>query len=80
MSKRANGEGTVYQRKDGRWVAVIPLEDGKRKFTTVKHSVKLLKLFRLQTRLNRKEPLLQLLIKHLVLSSLPGYKTRLNLM
>src|SRR5436309_7842431 len=32
MSKRANGEGTVYQRKDGRWVAVIPLEDGKRKF------------------------------------------------
>jgi integrase len=32
MSKRANGEGTVYQRKDGRWVAVIPLEDGKHKF------------------------------------------------
>jgi integrase len=32
MSKRANGEGTVYQRADGRWVAVIPLENGKRKF------------------------------------------------
>jgi integrase len=31
MGKRANGEGTVYQRKDGRWVASIVLEDGKRK-------------------------------------------------
>ena len=31
MSKRANGEGTVYQRKDGRWVASILLENGKRK-------------------------------------------------
>ena len=31
MSKRANGEGTVYQRKDGRWSAEITLEDGKRK-------------------------------------------------
>src|SRR5438105_14620326 len=36
MSKRANGEGTVYQRKDGRWVAVIPLENGKRKFIYAK--------------------------------------------
>ena len=31
MGKRANGEGTVYQRKDGRWVASIILENGKRK-------------------------------------------------
>jgi integrase len=31
MGKRANGEGTVYQRKDGRWVASITLENGKRK-------------------------------------------------
>jgi integrase len=32
MARRGNGEGTVYQRNDGRWVAVIPLENGKRKF------------------------------------------------
>jgi integrase len=31
MGKRANSEGSVYQRKDGRWVASISLEDGKRK-------------------------------------------------
>ncbi len=31
MGKRANGEGTVYQRKDGRWVASIVLENGKRR-------------------------------------------------
>ena len=31
MGRRANGEGTVYQRKDGRWVASITLENGKRK-------------------------------------------------
>ena len=31
MSKRAYGEGSVYQRKDGRWVATIMLDDGKRK-------------------------------------------------
>ena len=29
--RRGRGEGTVYQRKDGRWVAEITLEDGKRK-------------------------------------------------
>ena len=23
MSKRGNGEGTVYQRKDGRWAAEL---------------------------------------------------------
>ncbi len=31
MGKRANGENSVYQRKDGRWVASITLENGKRK-------------------------------------------------
>ena len=30
MGRRANGEGTVYKRKDGRWVASILLENGKR--------------------------------------------------
>ncbi len=31
MGKRANTEGSIYQRKDGRWVASISLENGKRK-------------------------------------------------
>jgi len=31
MGKRANSEGSVYQRQDGRWVASITLENGKRK-------------------------------------------------
>lgn len=32
MAKRANGEGSIYQRKsDGKWVGSISLEDGKRK-------------------------------------------------
>jgi integrase len=47
MSKRANGEGTVYQRNDGRWVAVIPLENGKRKFIyrkTQREAIKALQL------------------------------------
>src|SRR5215472_2781311 len=31
-SRRApRGEGSVYQRADGRWVAQVPLEDGRRK-------------------------------------------------
>lgn len=29
--RRGRGEGSIYQRKDGRWVAEITLEDGKRK-------------------------------------------------
>ncbi len=29
--RRGRGEGSVYQRQDGRWVAEIKLEDGKRK-------------------------------------------------
>ncbi|GCF11814.1 tyrosine-type recombinase/integrase [Dictyobacter arantiisoli] len=43
MGKRANGEGTVYQRKDGRWVATITIEQGKRKylyFKTQKEAIK----------------------------------------
>lgn len=33
MSRRGNSEGSIYQRKDGRWVAVIDLgwQDGKRR-------------------------------------------------
>jgi integrase len=43
MGKRANGEGTVYQRKDGRWVATITVENGTRKYlyyATQKEAVK----------------------------------------
>lgn len=29
--RRARGEGSVFQRKDGYWVAQIELGDGKRK-------------------------------------------------
>ena len=32
MAKRGNGEGSIYQRKDGRWTAEISLEGGKSKF------------------------------------------------
>ena len=31
MKRRANGEGSIYQRKDGRWAAVICLNNGKKK-------------------------------------------------
>jgi len=31
MAKRANGEGTIYRRKDGRWAAAVSLERGRRK-------------------------------------------------
>ena len=31
MGKRANGEGSIYQRKDGRWVASISVGKTKRK-------------------------------------------------
>ncbi len=31
MSKRVNGEGTIYQRKDGRWEAAYYAVDGKRR-------------------------------------------------
>ena len=29
--KRPNGEGSYYQRKDGRWVGAFQMADGKRK-------------------------------------------------
>jgi len=31
MGRRANGEGSIYQRKDGRWAASISLSRGRRK-------------------------------------------------
>lgn len=31
MGKRGNGEGSIYQRKDGRWVATLSLPAGRRK-------------------------------------------------
>jgi integrase len=31
QKRRGHGEGTVFQRKDGRWVAELTLEDGRRK-------------------------------------------------
>lgn len=31
MAKRGHGEGTIYQRKDGRWAASITLENRRRK-------------------------------------------------
>jgi len=31
MSRRANGEGSIYQRKDGRWAASISVGRGKRR-------------------------------------------------
>lgn len=31
MSKKANGEGTIYRRADGRWCASLSLPDGRRK-------------------------------------------------
>ena len=31
MAKRANGEGSIYQRKDGRWAASLSVGGGKRK-------------------------------------------------
>ncbi len=32
MAKRANGEGSIYQRKsDGKWVGSISLDKGQRK-------------------------------------------------
>jgi len=32
MGRRGHGEGSIYQRPDGRWVGQITLEDGKRKY------------------------------------------------
>ena len=37
MSKRGNNEGSIFQRKDGRWVGQITVgyKDGKRQFKTI---------------------------------------------
>lgn len=32
MSKRGSGEGSIYQRKDGRWVAAITVQGHKRRY------------------------------------------------
>ncbi len=32
MGRRANNEGTICQRKDGRWCAAITMPNGKRKW------------------------------------------------
>jgi integrase len=32
MARRGHGEGSVYQRKDGRWVASVTIENRKRKY------------------------------------------------
>ena len=34
MTKRGNGEGSVYQTKDGRWRASALLPNGKRKYVS----------------------------------------------
>src|SRR5947209_11013963 len=31
MARRGHGEGSIYQRKDGRWAAAVTLENRKRK-------------------------------------------------
>ncbi len=32
MGKRANGEGSIYRRKQGQWVVALTLGTGKRKY------------------------------------------------
>jgi len=34
--RRAHGEGSIYQRKDGLWVAQTPLPSGKRRYKYAK--------------------------------------------
>ena len=44
MAKRANGEGSVYQRKsDGKWVGSLSLPDGKRKIFYGKKQAEVIK-------------------------------------
>jgi integrase len=31
VSRRANGEGSVYQRADGRWVGALSMDEGRRR-------------------------------------------------
>ncbi|GER88894.1 site-specific integrase [Dictyobacter vulcani] len=49
MGRRIQGEGSVYQRKDGRWVAVITSEEGKKKFSYCKTQKEALKELQLAT-------------------------------
>jgi integrase len=46
MGKRANGEGTVYKRKYGRWAASIAFENGKRKAIYCKTQREAIKVIR----------------------------------
>ena len=51
MGRRGHGEGTIYQRKDGRWAASITLENHKRKTfygKTKKEALEQLKKARLE--------------------------------
>jgi len=32
MNKRGHGEGSIYQRKDGRWCACLTVGHGRRKY------------------------------------------------
>src|SRR5260370_40798641 len=34
LKRRGHGDGSVYPRKDGRWVSYIRLPDGRKKFFT----------------------------------------------
>lgn len=41
MSRRANGEGSIYKRSDGRWCATVSVDGGKRKsfYGNTRHDV-----------------------------------------
>ena len=45
MQRRGNSKGTVFRRKDGRWVAMLSLGEGKRRcfyLTTCREAMKAL--------------------------------------
>jgi integrase len=46
MGKRANGEGSIFKRKDGRWVASISLENHKRTYIYCKTQQEAIKALR----------------------------------
>lgn len=58
MHRRANGEGTIYQRKDGRWVASIFLNNGNRQSIYCKTQKEALKKVRMMHQNNDQSPLL----------------------
>lgn len=49
MGRRIRGEGSVYQRKDGRWTAAMTLDDGKKKFLYGKTQREVLKELQIAT-------------------------------